>query len=158
MRVRGGYRERPKKKHGEARRKFNDREELVGWRVLVHTSLACVIGRGLMMCRISSFHRPFLTSRPGLSAFSRQTRSLFGALSALSHLRSTDTKEETATSPDSRHLDDADKNKSMEHNVDADNEPTKEVGLAIHVEHNSDTPDGLTVACVRVRKVNSIDD
>ena len=30
----GGYRERPKKKHGEARRKFNDREELVGWRVL----------------------------------------------------------------------------------------------------------------------------
>ena len=110
------------------------------------------------MCCISSFHRPFLTSRPGLSAFSRQTRSLFGALSALSHLRSTDTKEETATSPDSRHLDDADKNKSMEHNVDADNEPTKEVGLAIHVEHNSDTPDGLTVACVRVRKVNSIDD
>lgn len=44
-----------------------------------HTSLACVIGRGLMMCCISSFHRPFLTSRPGLSAFSRRTRSLFGA-------------------------------------------------------------------------------
>jgi len=55
-------------------------------------------------------------------------------------------------------LDDANKNKTMENNNGADNEPTKEVGLAIHVEHKSDTPDGLTVALVRVRKVQSIND
>ena len=83
----------PREAEEKARRskaqKFNDREE-AGWLrtrcAHAHTSLACVIGRGLMMCRISSFHRPFFTSRPGLSAFSRHKISFFGALSALSHL------------------------------------------------------------------------
>ena len=45
-------------------------------------------------------------------------------------LRSTHTKEETATSPYPRYLDDADKNKLMESNDGADNEPTKKAELA----------------------------
>ena len=60
--------------------------------------------------------------------------------------------------PDDSSANDGQENMTMENNSGADNEPTKEVGLAIHVENKSDTPDGLTVALVRVRKVQSIDD